>query len=232
MKKGNPQSIESMMSGALLRSGYVMESKIGHSLVKSGFFVEPNQRTVDPSTKKSREIDLIAELWYSTHESSHFGMKANVNVRFVCEAKNNPYPIALLTELPQNKLKALTNRPFGAEKERMNPGILRALGTALGSTLATTGDIAQIWSPWRPAIKKSLGFMIIKNGIKNNCTESALKWASRWHPLLGLRYKHNTTSKGRRERTSFSQDHPGKGSRNTFAREAAILFRRNRTLHK
>ena len=99
-KKESLQSIESMMSEALLRSGYVMESRIVHSLVKSGFFIEPNQRMVDPSTGKSREIDLVAELWDSIHESLHSGMKASVNVHFVCEAKNNPYPIVLLTELP------------------------------------------------------------------------------------------------------------------------------------
>ncbi len=92
--------IESKMSQALLRSGYVMESRIVYTLVKNGFFVEPNQRIVDPTTGKSREIDLEAELWESSRKESHIDAKVAVVVRFVCEAKNNPYPIVLLTELP------------------------------------------------------------------------------------------------------------------------------------
>ena len=90
------ESIESMMSDALLRSGYVMESRILHSLVQKGFFVEPNQRIIDPITGKSREIDFVAELWAGLHTDS----KISVSVHFVCEAKNNPYPVVLLTELP------------------------------------------------------------------------------------------------------------------------------------
>jgi hypothetical protein len=99
-KTENPQSIETMMCEALLRSGYVMESRIVHSLVDQGFFVEPNQRVIDPATGKSREIDLVAELWNSAHAGSRLSTRVSVNVRFVCEAKNNRYPIVLLTELP------------------------------------------------------------------------------------------------------------------------------------
>lgn len=94
------ESIESMMSDALLRSGYVMESRIVHSLVQNGFFIEPNQRIIDPTTGKSREIDLVAELWDSVHERPPLDTKVCVSVRFVCEAKNNPHPVVLLTELP------------------------------------------------------------------------------------------------------------------------------------
>lgn len=89
-----------MMSKALLRSGYVLESRIVHALVQNGFFVEPNQRILDPTTGKSREIDLVTELWDSVHEKSHFKTRVCVTVHFVCEVKNNPYPIVLLTELP------------------------------------------------------------------------------------------------------------------------------------
>lgn len=92
--------IESKMTEALLRSGYVMESRIIHALVKRGFFVEPNQRIIDPVTGKSREIDIMAELWDSAHEMSPASTRVCVAVHFVCEAKNNPYPIVLLTELP------------------------------------------------------------------------------------------------------------------------------------
>lgn len=99
-KTKSPESIESMMSEALLRSGYVLESRIINTLVQNGFFVEPNQRILDSTTGKDREIDLVAELWDSVHERTNSKIKVYVAVHFVCEVKNNPYPIVLLTELP------------------------------------------------------------------------------------------------------------------------------------
>lgn len=79
-----------------------MESRIGRTLVNNEFFVEPNQRIKDPATGKSREIDLIAELWDFSRSHSDSDAKAVVNVHFVCEAKNNPFPIVLITELPNS----------------------------------------------------------------------------------------------------------------------------------
>lgn len=88
------------MSGALMRSGYTLESRIISKLVQRNFFVEPNQRILDPKTGKSREIDLVAELFEYDPESPAAKHRVYVSTYFVCEAKNNPYPVALLTELP------------------------------------------------------------------------------------------------------------------------------------
>ena len=68
--------------------------------MKGGYFVEPNQRILDPRTGKGREIDLIAELFEHDPASSSAKHRVYVSTYFVCEAKNNPYPVALLTELP------------------------------------------------------------------------------------------------------------------------------------
>ena len=87
------------MIEALNRSGYLMESRIIASLAKAGYFIEPNQKIADSKTGKSREIDLIAELWDYEPEK-HRKHKLSVSVRFVCEAKNNPNPVVLLTKLP------------------------------------------------------------------------------------------------------------------------------------
>lgn len=96
----NPKdSIESLMSEALLRSGYLLETRIIKALIQNRFFVEPNQRILDPVTGKSREIDLIAELWDDVHDTNR-KVKVCVSAHFICEAKNNPYPVVLLTELP------------------------------------------------------------------------------------------------------------------------------------
>ncbi len=99
-KKKNTKPIETLMSEALMRSGYTLESRIISKLVQRDFFVEPNQRILDPRTGKSREIDLIAELFEYDRELLAAKHRVYVSTYFVCEAKNNPYPIALLTELP------------------------------------------------------------------------------------------------------------------------------------
>lgn len=88
------------MSEALMRSGYTLESRIISKLVQRKFFVEPNQRILDPRTGKNREIDLIAELFEYDSLEPIGKHTVFVSTSFVCEAKNNPYPVALLTELP------------------------------------------------------------------------------------------------------------------------------------
>lgn len=95
----NSKSIKKKMSEALIRSGYLMESRIVTSLAKAGYFIEPNQKIADLKTGKSREIDLIAELWDYAPEIFR-KYKLSVSARFVCEAKNNPNPVVLLTKLP------------------------------------------------------------------------------------------------------------------------------------
>ena len=99
-KTKNIESIETMMTEALMRSGYMLESRIIRKLAQNGFWVEPNQRILDPKTGKTREIDLIAELWDWDHTRTAAKLKVVISTNFVCEAKNNPYPIVLLTELP------------------------------------------------------------------------------------------------------------------------------------
>jgi hypothetical protein len=95
----NSRTIKKKMSSALMRSGYLMESRIVTNLARAGYFIEPNQRIADSKTGKAREIDLIAELWdYNPDNLKQHNL--SVSVKFVCEAKNNPNPVVLLTELP------------------------------------------------------------------------------------------------------------------------------------
>ncbi len=96
----NTKAVETLMSEALMRSGYTLESRIIKKLVQNGYFVEPNQRILDPKTGKSREIDIVAELFEASTEFSMEKPRVYVSTYFACEAKNNPYPVALLTELP------------------------------------------------------------------------------------------------------------------------------------
>ena len=45
---------------ALQRSGYLIESRIAALLEKDGYYIQANDAYVDPTTAKSRELDLFA----------------------------------------------------------------------------------------------------------------------------------------------------------------------------
>lgn len=94
------KTIRNKMQAALMRSGYVMESRIVSRLTDSGYFVQPNQRIADPKTGKTREIDFIAEAWDINRADIIAAKKMSVLTRFVCEAKNNPNPVVVLTKVP------------------------------------------------------------------------------------------------------------------------------------
>lgn len=92
------------MTQALLRSGYLMESRLVAALDRSGYFVAPNQQVKDAESGKSREIDFIAEYYDGGRDYSQSAPSVCVTIHFVCEAKNNPSPVVLLTELPLTPL--------------------------------------------------------------------------------------------------------------------------------
>lgn len=77
----------------LLRSGYVMESRIVERLHANNFFVEPNVAHKDPRTGKSREVDLVAEPIYANSVN-----QCVARTKFVLEAINNRFPVVLMTE--------------------------------------------------------------------------------------------------------------------------------------
>jgi hypothetical protein len=83
------------MIDAISRSGYLLESQISELLSGAGFFVEANQVIKDPSTGKSREIDLLAE--YYSYQEGRDSIAAKI--KFVFEIKNNTCPMVLMTSL-------------------------------------------------------------------------------------------------------------------------------------
>jgi hypothetical protein len=75
------------------------------------------------------------------------------------------HAVAATTELSDEaksssleQLESLSEQALLPEKERMKPGILRAIGNMLSSTLAAAGGLAEVWSTWGPAILKFFGF--------------------------------------------------------------------------
>lgn len=92
MKNDKPSKQEIL--DCLLRSGYLLESRLVNALNEAGYFVDPNQTICDKNTGKSREIDILAE-----GPSSIKYKDTNVRSFFVIEATNNLYPVVLTTLL-------------------------------------------------------------------------------------------------------------------------------------
>lgn len=114
-------STEEMME-AIERSGYLLESEITKLLASKGYFLESNQSILDPVSKKSREIDLVAE--YYEYDERKAKNKTAAKIHFVFEIKNNLYPLVLLTRLefsPNTEiwegLKEISTIPDGVSYE-------------------------------------------------------------------------------------------------------------------
>ncbi|MCR4288733.1 MAG: hypothetical protein NUV86_00520 [Candidatus Scalindua sp.] len=82
---------------AIKRSGYLLESEITKTLASQGYFIESNQSILNPLTKKSREIDLVAE--YYEYDEKTANNKTCAKIYFVFEIKNNFFPLVLLTKM-------------------------------------------------------------------------------------------------------------------------------------
>jgi hypothetical protein len=95
----NPKSIQpAEMRAALLRSGYLLESRL-ESLLRNrdqGYGVQANAPYADPDTGKSRELDIHAmTAWKAGPAEFDFLFAA-----LVIECVNNPQPLALITKEP------------------------------------------------------------------------------------------------------------------------------------
>jgi hypothetical protein len=81
---------------ALLRSGYLLEARIAATLEDSGYYVDANAAYPDPTTGKSRELDVYALGAAQISRDLEFIFPA-----LLIECINNPQPLALLTKEPQ-----------------------------------------------------------------------------------------------------------------------------------
>lgn len=79
---------------ALLRSGYLLESRLDSVLRDQGFYVEANRVYLDPDTGKARELDLYA---MNARRAGPGEMDYLFNIMLI-ECQNNPLPIALITK--------------------------------------------------------------------------------------------------------------------------------------
>src|SRR5881409_1427963 len=81
---------------ALLRSGYLLESRLESVLSKRGYYVEANEAYPDPDTGKAREFDLYA---MSARRAGPDDYDFIFDVLLV-ECINNPQPLVFLTKNP------------------------------------------------------------------------------------------------------------------------------------
>lgn len=84
------------MREALLRSGYLLESRIESKLRERWGYVEANPTYPDPDTDKSREFDVYAMKAYPAGPSDRdylFGV-------LLIECINNPHPLLIITKEP------------------------------------------------------------------------------------------------------------------------------------
>jgi len=89
-----PLSEEEMLK-SLKNSAYLLESIMVQKFRQMYFSVETNQVIKDSFTGKSREIDIIAETYH--YEANTAKLNLAVKITFVCEVKNNLYPVILMT---------------------------------------------------------------------------------------------------------------------------------------
>lgn len=84
------------MLEALSRSGYLLEAEIANELSNLGFFVETNLVIEDPLTRKSREVDIVAE--YYDRDAPLHDLECKAKIEYAFEVKNNSFPLVLLNE--------------------------------------------------------------------------------------------------------------------------------------
>ncbi len=83
---------------AIVRSGYLIESRLDRLLVDRGYYVQANDAYLDPVSGKSREIDLYAMTARLITQRPPKHLLFNV---LLIECVNNPQPLVLLTKEPQ-----------------------------------------------------------------------------------------------------------------------------------
>lgn len=100
MKQSSDKISKEQAKEALLRSGYLIESRLEKVLTKKHYYVQPNIVYPDPHTGKSRELDLYAISAFPV-ETSQLDFIFAV---LLIECVNNPQPVAFITKEPEPRI--------------------------------------------------------------------------------------------------------------------------------
>jgi len=112
MKIINDKIAKSEMKAAIIRSGYLLESRVSSVLDRYDYFVELNIVFQDPETKNCREIDLFAN-----YRGMHFVSKNSmifISTSLIVECINNPQPIVYFANRAFNLNPLLQKIRFAA----------------------------------------------------------------------------------------------------------------------
>jgi hypothetical protein len=93
------------MIDALKRSGYLIESRLINILADHDYYTYPNETYPDPTTGKSREIDLFASS-YRTVENLYLqnaSLMIDVTHDLIIECANNPQPAVFFKRTEKKK---------------------------------------------------------------------------------------------------------------------------------
>jgi hypothetical protein len=96
MNKDTAKINSEQVRKALLRSGYLLEARLETIIRKTSYCVETNISYPDPSTQKSRELDLFAYHAYSIGGNTDGTLVA----KLLIECVNNPQPLAFIMKQP------------------------------------------------------------------------------------------------------------------------------------
>ncbi len=96
MAKFSESLTKEKIAEALLRSGYMLETRIENVLRRRKYFVSANCAYADPSTGKTREFDLFAVKTKPAGPREYDEVSANL----ICECVNNQQPLALFKKKP------------------------------------------------------------------------------------------------------------------------------------
>lgn len=86
MQRENKISLKDMKT-AILRSGYLLEQRVEDVLERKGYYVITNSAYPDPSTGKSREVDITAISAIKLSRDYDF-----IYPNLICECENNQQP--------------------------------------------------------------------------------------------------------------------------------------------
>jgi hypothetical protein len=95
---GTPIITKQEAEEAILRSGYLLESRVETILIERGYYVQANDVYSDPITDKSRELDLYALKGHEVYVEPEYSYLFSV---LIIECINNPQPLAFITKQPQ-----------------------------------------------------------------------------------------------------------------------------------
>jgi hypothetical protein len=96
MNKNTAKINSEQLRNALLRSGYLLEARLETIIRKTSYWVETNISYPDPTTQKSRELDLLACSAHSIGGNPGGSLVAMLLI----ECVNNPQPLAFIMKQP------------------------------------------------------------------------------------------------------------------------------------